>query len=429
MPTTSTDGHRTEATCVVVGGGPAGMMLGLLLARAGIAVTVLEKHGDFLRDFRGDTVHPSTLTLLDELGLGERFAELPQRRVDAARVLVDQGMARIGDLRRIPGRHGHIALVPQWDFLNLVKDAAQEEPTFELRMRTEVVGVIRAGGRVRGVRYRDESGEGELRADLVVACDGRSSTVRDSVGLRPREFGVPMDVLWFRLSRRESDQAGLLARFRPGEGLVLIDRGEYSQCGYLIPKGTEARLRAGGIEKFQTRIARLVPTLADRVTEIASFDDVSALLVRLDRLRRWHVPGLLCIGDAAHAMSPVGGVGINLAVQDAVATARIIEPGLSRSTLNSRDLARVSRRRRIPAVIIQAAQRLVHRALFRRIDLENTAPVEPRSGRLPLPLRVLNRIPILQAIPATLVGIGPLPEHAPPFARRPPSRSGRPTPD
>ncbi|ASO22361.1 2-polyprenyl-6-methoxyphenol hydroxylase-like FAD-dependent oxidoreductase [Actinoalloteichus hoggarensis] len=424
MPKTDDDRRDERTTCVVVGGGPAGLMLGLLLARAGVAVTVLEKHGDFLRDFRGDTVHPSTLTLLDELGLGERFAALPQRRVDGARVLLDQGVARVGDLRRVPGRYKHIALVPQWDFLDLIRDAAAEEPTFELRMRTEVVGVVQAGGRVRGVRYRDESGEGELRADLVVACDGRSSTVRRALGLRPREFGAPMDVLWFRLSRRDSDPEGLVARFRPGEGLILIDRGEYSQCGYLIPKGTDAALRERGVEDFRTRIARLLPILADRVAELSSFDDVSALRVRLDRLRRWHVPGLLCIGDAAHAMSPIGGVGINLAIQDAVAAARITVPGLLAGTLTSRDLARVGRRRIVPALLIQTAQRLVHRRLFRDLDLKSSPPVE-LGGRMPLPLRLIDRLPAVQAIPATLVGIGPLPEHAPAFARRPASSPDR----
>jgi 2-polyprenyl-6-methoxyphenol hydroxylase-like FAD-dependent oxidoreductase len=309
-----------RTTCCVVGGGPAGMMLGLLLARAGIAVTVLEKHGDFLRDFRGDTVHPSTLTLLDELGLGMDFAKIPHRLVERVQVQVGDDLVQVGDFRRIPGPHKHLAFVPQWDFLDLLADAGRAEPTFTLRMHTEATGLLTEGGTVVGVRYQSADGiSGELRADLTVACDGRRSVLRDAAGLRARSFGAPMDVWWFRLPRSEGDPEGGVARFGSGQGMVLIDRGDYFQSAYLIHKGSDAALRAEGIEAFRRRVATMIPWLADRVGAVRSFDDVALLDVRLDRLRRWSTDGLLCLGDAAHAMSPVGGVGINLAIQDAAA--------------------------------------------------------------------------------------------------------------
>ncbi|AOS65316.1 FAD-dependent oxidoreductase [Actinoalloteichus hymeniacidonis] len=428
MASKSTAPRTETTTCVVVGGGPAGMMLGLLLARAGIAVTVLEKHGDFLRDFRGDTVHPSTLTVLDELGLIDRFKTLPQRRVNTAKVVLDQGVGPIGDLNQIPGKYKYIALVPQWDFLDLLADVAAEEPGFDLRMNTEFVDVLREAGQVHGVRYRDATGEGEIRADLVVACDGRSSSVRKAVGLVPREFGVPIDVLWFRLPRTESDPTGVLGRFSIGEGIAMIDRGDYWQCGYLIPKGSEAELRASDIEDFRSRIGRLIPWLADRADEVSSFDDLATLVVRLNRLRRWHAPGVLCIGDAAHAMSPVGGVGINLAIQDAVATARLLAPALRLRKPTVRDLAKVRRRRVMPARIVQGIQRRIHRNMLP--SPSSKARAQRTDGRMPAPFRLMLRFPFLQAIPAYLVGIGPRPEHAPRFARRQPHRghAGDPAP-
>ena len=322
--------NSARTTCLVVGGGPAGMVLGLLLARAGVAVTVLEKHADFLRDFRGDTVHASTLTLLDELGLGARFAALPQRRLDRATVQLDAGTVRVGDLSRLPGRHRHIALVPQWDLLDLLADAAETEPTFTLRRNAEVTGLLREGGRVVGARFTDRTDGSvhEIRATLTVACDGRGSAVRAAAGLTPRAFGVPMDVWWFRLPRHADDPAGGVGRITTGQFMAMIDRGDYWQCGYLIRKGSDAMLRAEGIAGFRARLTALQPWLADRVGGLASFDDVKLLDVRLERLRRWYADGLLLIGDAAHAMSPVGGVGINLAVQDAVAAARILAPAL-----------------------------------------------------------------------------------------------------
>jgi 2-polyprenyl-6-methoxyphenol hydroxylase-like FAD-dependent oxidoreductase len=457
--------NSVRTTCLVVGGGPAGMVLGLLLARAGVAVTVLEKHPDFLRDFRGDTVHASTLTLLDELGLGARFAALPQRRIDRATVQLDSGTARIGDLGRLPGRHKHIALVPQWDLLDLLADAAAEEPTFTLRRNAEVTGLVREGDRVVGARFTDRTDGSvhEIRATLTVACDGRGSAVRAAARFAPRAFGVPMDVWWFRLPRLAGDPAGGVGRFSTGEFMVMIDRGDYWQCAYLIRKGSDAVLRAEGIDGFRARLTALQPWIADRVGELATFDDVKLLDVRLDRLRRWYADGLLLIGDAAHAMSPVGGVGINLAVQDAVAAARLLAPALRAGPVPVSLLRRVQLRRWWPTALIQAGQRLAHRRILKpvlaaepagggaaasglqqgghaAIPLEQGHPAaigapasaapprpvgindsggEAPTSSLPLPLRLLRRFPALQGIPARVIAIGPLPEHAPDWARRP----------
>ena len=411
------------------------MVLGLLMARAGVEVTVLERHADFLRDFRGDTVHASTLTLLDELGLGERFAAIPQRRIQRVQVQLDSGTAQIMDLSRLPGAHQHIALVPQWDFLNLLAEVGAGEPTFTLRFNAEVTGLLRERGRIAGVRYRDRTDgtEHQLRARLTVACDGRGSTVRAAAGLVPRSFGVPIDVWWFRLLRRAGDPEGGVGRVSTGQLAAMIDRGEYWQCVYLIAKGADTALRAAGIEAFRDRIAELIPWMADRVAALASFDEVKLLDVRLDRLRRWDADGLLLIGDAAHAMSPVGGVGINLAVADAVATARLLAPALRGSgTVPRARLRRVQRRRWWPTALIQGGQRLAHRALFGRRGAlpDATGLPRPTNGTsttsvnaLPLPLRLLARFPALQGIPARLFAIGPLPEHAPAWARRPPGSS------
>jgi 2-polyprenyl-6-methoxyphenol hydroxylase-like FAD-dependent oxidoreductase len=443
--------NNEGTTCLVVGGGPAGMVLGLLLARAGIRVTVLEKHADFLRDFRGDTVHASTLTLLDELGLGERFAALPQRRFDRARLQLDQGTVQVGDMRRLPGPHRQIALVPQWDLLDLLADAAAEEPTFTLRRNAEVTDLLREGNRVVGVRFTDrtDGSEHELRATLTVACDGRGSAVRAAAGLRPRGFGVPMDVWWFRLPRLADDPTGLVGRFSAGQIMVMIDRGDYAQCGYIIRKGTDAALRAEGIEAFRRRLTALVPWVADRVDTLTSFDDIKLLDVRLERLRRWCADGLLLIGDAAHAMSPVGGVGINLAVQDAVAAARILAPALQTDEpvpVSVSVLRKVQLRRWWPTALVQGAQRLAHRQILGRAladsgagaqgaaaDVSGAMPVGPADGAvvagpfaeaptasLPVAMRLLRRFPVLQGIPARAIAIGPLPEHAPEWARRSP---------
>jgi 2-polyprenyl-6-methoxyphenol hydroxylase-like FAD-dependent oxidoreductase len=409
-----------RTTCVVIGGGPAGMVLALLLARAGIEVTVLEKHADFLRDFRGDTVHPSTLQLLDELGLAERFAELPYSRLDEVVFPIDaERSVVVADFRRLHVRYPYIAMVPQWDLLNLLADAAQEEPTFSLRMRTEMTGLIREAGRVRGVRYRTQDGtSGEIRADLTVACDGRWSTAREQAGLRPKEFPVPIDAWWFRLPRRPEDRpAALTPRAGPGRFAVIIPRNDYLQIAYLAPKGTDPQLRARGVERFRQDLVELMPELADRVDALASMDEVKHLDVRLNRLHRWHEDGLLCIGDAAHAMSPIGGVGINLAVQDAVAAATLLTGPLRQGTVGPADLAAVRARRLLPTVLVQALQRFMHHNLA-------TPILEGRRGGLPRPvLALLRRVPQMSFVPAYLIGIGLRPEHAPEAARRAAQRS------
>ncbi|MGH3797911.1 MAG: FAD-dependent oxidoreductase [Pseudonocardiaceae bacterium] len=413
-----------RTTCCVVGGGPAGMMLGLLLARAGVAVTVLEKHGDFLRDFRGDTVHPSTLTLLDELGLGKEFERIPHRLVDRAQVQVGNELIQIGDFSRIPGPHKHLAFVPQWDFLDLLADAARTEPTFTLRMSTEATGLLIEGAAVAGVRYRTAEGStGELWADLTVACDGRRSLLRDAAGMRARAFGVPMDVWWFRLPRNPGDPVGAVARFDAGQGMVLLDRGEYFQCAYLIRKGSDAALRAEGIDAFRRRVGAMIPWLADRTAAVRDWAEVALLDVRLDRLRRWSTNGLLCVGDAAHAMSPVGGVGINLAVQDAVAAARLLAEPLLQGRTTRRSLDRVQLRRWAPATLTQTVQRAIHARVLGPVLTGGIELIGAGAGRPPLPIRLLERFPLLQAVLATAVGIGLVPEHAPRFARRSPSRT------
>ncbi|WP_077088699.1 FAD-dependent oxidoreductase [Mycobacterium rhizamassiliense] len=398
-------------TCLIAGGGPAGVVLGLLLARAGVRVTVMEKHADFLRDFRGDTVHASTLRLLDEVGLGPRFAALPHRLVDTLHMEM-QGQPLDLDLSRLPGAHQHIALVPQWDFLELVASAAAAEPGFQLLRSTEVTGLVRDGNRVVGVTYRDPSGETkQMRALLTVACDGRGSTVRSALGVAPRSFGAPMDVWWFRLPRHPDDPGGLAGTFRSGHGVILIDRGDYYQIAYIIPKGADAEIRSQGIEALHGVLVEMAPWLADRVGTLSSFDDVKLLDVQLNRLRRWYSDGVLCIGDAAHAMSPVGGVGINLAVADAVATARMLAGPLLAGRVSTRQLARVQARRWIPTAIIQTMQRAIHAQVVAGV----VAGGDPNAPRA---IRVVSRSLTLRRFIAYLVAIGPLSEHAPAFARR-----------
>lgn len=399
-----------STTCVIVGGGPAGMVLGLLLARAGVEVTVLEKHADFLRDFRGDTVHPSTLTLLDELGLWERFAQLPKSKLERSVLTVDGRDVTAIDFTRLRLPHPYVAMVPQWDLLNLLAEAAEAEPTFTLRLRHEVVGVLRSGSRVVGVRYRGPDGEGELRADLTVACDGRGSLVREQAGLRTREWPVPFDVWWFRLNREVDGQYTLVPRFAPGRLMIMIPREGYFQIAYLIPKGSDARLRARGLQAFRDEVAAMVPEVD--VSQLESWDDVKFLDARLNRLRRWHTDGLVCIGDAAHAMSPAGGVGINLAVQDAVGAATLLADPLLRRRVSERDLAAVQRRRLPPTVFTQGLQRLLHRRLM--APILNGGSADPSAALL----NVVRRLPWLSAVPAYIMGVGVRPEHAPPFARR-----------
>ena len=406
-----------RTTCVVVGGGPAGMVLGLLLARGGVDVTVLEKHGDFLRDFRGDTVHPSTLQLLDELGLGERFAELPQSRLTEISFPKDGGGQMVfADLTRLAVGHPYIAMVPQWDLLDLLASAGAEEPNFSLLMNAEVTGLIRQNGAVAGVRYRDRRGgedDIELRADLTVAADGRGSTVRTAAGLEPVEVRVPFDAWWLRVPRRPEDTiVSLQPNSVPGQFAVAIPREGYYQIAYLGAKGRDPEFRAAGIAAFRERLAACLPQFADRVDELKSMDDVKHLDVRLNRLRRWHSAGLLCIGDAAHAMSPMGGVGINLAVQDAVAAATLLAEPLQRRELRTRDLARVRRRRWLPTFLVQWMQRLMHRAVINPV-LEHRRVGPPDSM-----IKLMERVPQASFVPAYLIGVGVRPEHAPAFARR-----------
>ena len=398
-------------TCAVVGGGPAGLFLGLLSARAGVEVTVFEKHADFLRDFRGDTVHPVTLRLLDELGLFNRFDSLPHSVVEKGQFDVDGHLYTLVDFRRLRQPHPYVAMVPQWDLLDLIAETAQNEPTFTLRMRSEVTGLMRAGNAVTGVRYRGPDGPGELRADLTVGCDGRTSVVRRDAALPIREYPVPFDVWWFRVPRDQNAQYSLIPRTRPGRALVMIPRENYFQIAYLIPKGSDADLRARGLESFHRELAELIPeSSSDAIT---SWDDVKVLDVRLDRLRRWHANGVLCIGDAAHAMSPVGGVGINLAIADAVAAAGLLAQPLRTHRLTTKQLAAVRRRRLLPTAATQALQRILHRVLLASV-LQGHQAAKPPAALLNL----LERVPQLTAVPAYIIGVGLLPQHAPDFARR-----------
>ncbi|WP_432483408.1 FAD-dependent oxidoreductase [Kineococcus esterisolvens] len=404
-------GSAEEVACVVAGGGPAGVVLGLLLARAGVRVLVLEKHADFLRDFRGDTVHPSTLRLLDELGLAGEFLRLPHARVDRVSVTTDGGTFGVADFSRLPGGFPFLALVPQWDFLDLLAARARQLPGFELRTGAQVVGLLHRGGRVSGVRYRSaaDGAEREVRAALTVAADGRGSVLREAAGLPLRVFGAGIDVLWFRLPKPAAaalPPAG--ARVSAGRFVLALDRGDYLQCAFVVPSGGLDAVRARGLPAFRADLARLLPQLAGVVQELAGFEDVHVLHVRIDRLRRWYRDGLLVIGDAAHAMSPVGGVGVNLAVQDAVAAARLLAGPLRRGVPSPRELARVQRRRWLPVALTQVVQRAAHRRVL-LASLERDAPVG--APRL---LRLLQRFPVLQVLPAVAIGRGVLTEHPPP---------------
>ncbi len=403
-----------KTTCIVVGGGPAGMVAALLLARGGVEVTVLEKHADFLRDFRGDTVHPSTLRLLDELGLFEQFDALPHTKLEGWGIdLPDGRKAPVIDFTLLRLPHRYIAMVPQWDLLDLLAEAGRQEPTFTLRMSHDVTGLLYESGRVVGVRYDSPDGPGELRADLTIACDGRWSLCRREGGLVPREYPVDADIWWFRLPPADGVGDTLLPRFKDGLFLGVIPRRGYLQTGYFLHKGADAQLRARGIEALRQDIATAIPELSEAVNGLESMDDVKLLEIRLNRLRRWYTNGLLCIGDAAHAMSPAGGVGINLAVQDAVAAARLLAAPLRDHRVTAKDLAAVQRRREFPTAVIQTLQRFLHAMMARAID----------SGKTPAPnklMRVLARFPQLSAIPAYLMGVGVRPEHAPEFARRAP---------
>lgn len=395
-----------QTRCCIVGGGPAGMMLGFLLARAGVEVVVLEKHGDFLRDFRGDTVHPSTLTVMHELGLLDDFLKLPHHRITQFAGYFGDTRVQIADLTHLPVPAPFVAMMPQWDFLDFLANRGRQYPGFTLRMKAEAQGLIEERGKVVGVRATIDGKAEDIRADLVVGADGRHSTVRDAIGFKVETLGAPMDVLWFRLSHKPGDAGEVMGRFDAGSILVMLDRGDYWQCAYVIPKGSAEKVRAEGIEKVRATIGRLVPAFGDRLGELATMDDLKLLTVGVDRLEKWWRPGVLCIGDAAHTMSPIGGVGINLAIQDAVAAANILATPLREGRLTDANLAAVESRRLFPARATQAAQ----------VFLQNriVAPSLAAGGgkiEVPLVVRLMQWFPILRRLPARLVGMGVRPEH------------------
>lgn len=386
--------------CCIVGGGPAGMMLGLLLARAGVEVAVLEKHANFFRDFRGDTIHPSTLELMHELGLLDDFLRLPHQQMVSIQVCVNGETISVADFSHLPTHCKFVAFMPQWDFLNFVAERARRYPNFRLFMASEVTELVRENGRIAGVRAKTPDGEFEVRAELVVAADGRFSTVRECAGLTLVERGVPIDVLWLRVPRDAGDPAPALGHFRNGKMMVMINRGEYWQCGVIISKGGFGDIQRWGLAAFRDYVASIAPFLQGRLDGLAHWDDVKLLTVQINRLRRWFQPGLLCIGDSAHAMSPAGGVGVNLAIQDAVAAANVLAEKLLLGTVTPADLEKVQRRREWPVRATQAVQSFIHRKM-----------IGGPAAALPLPVRLLRTCPPLRRLPARMIGLGLRPEH------------------
>jgi len=381
------------------------MMLGYLLARSGIDVIVLEKHADFLRDFRGDTIHPSTLELMYELGLLEEFLKRPHQKTREIRGQVGDQSVALGDFTHLPTHCKFLAFMPQWDFLNFMAEQGKRYPEFHLRMQAEAIDLIEDSGTIVGVRATTRDGPLEIRSRLTVGADGRRSIVRERAGFEVIDLGAPMDVLWMRVSRHPSDPGQTLGRAAAGKIFIMVDRDEYWQCGYVIPKGAAEETRQRGIEKFRQEIASLAPFLHDRIGELRDWNDVSLLTVKVDRLKKWFRPGLLCIGDSAHAMSPVGGVGINLAIQDAVAAANILAAKLITGNISESDLESVERRREFPTRATQKLQVAVQNRVIRRI-LGTSNPL-----KLPLLLRLLRDFPVLRRLPARVIGIGFRPEH------------------
>jgi 2-polyprenyl-6-methoxyphenol hydroxylase-like FAD-dependent oxidoreductase len=395
----------TTRACIV-GGGPCGMMLGVLLARAGIDVVVLEKYKDFFRDFRGDTIHPSTLQLLYELGWLDDFLKLPHNQLSQISACVAGQTMRIGDLSHLPTRCKFIAFMPQWDFLNFLAERGNRYPTFHLLMETEGTDLIEKDGAVCGVRARGKDGDVTIHAELVAGTDGRHSTIRQRAKFEVENLGAPMDVLWMRISKRPGDPVRPLGTLVNGRLLVMLDRGDYWQCAYIIPKGSFEKLKAAGLAAFHDDVAAVVPELADRVKELDDWSKISLLVVRVDRLKLWHKPGVLCIGDAAHAMSPIGGVGINLAIQDAVAAANILAPAFESGRPSDRDLARVQARRTFPMKVTQGMQLFIQ---DHAIDPILKGEIELKHP--PLIMRLVDDHPRLRRLPARLIGMGARPEH------------------
>jgi 2-polyprenyl-6-methoxyphenol hydroxylase-like FAD-dependent oxidoreductase len=396
--------NTLSTRCAIAGGGPAGMMLGYLLARTGIEVVVLEKHADFLRDFRGDTIHPSTFELMHELGLLDEFLKLPHQEFSRLGGVFNGHQAQIADFSRLSTRCKFIGFMPQWHFLNFLAIEAKRFSAFTLRMEAEVIDLIEKQDRIGGVRAKTADGDLEVQADLVVGCDGRASVIRDRAGFIVNDIGAPIDVLWMHISRRENDPEQLFGFFRHGKLLVLINRHEYYQAGFVIPKGGIEEMKRQGLDGLHNEIIDLAPFLKDRIAELNDWSKIKLLTVQINRLRKWAPEGLLCIGDAAHAMSPAGGVGINLAVQDAVATANLLGPKLKAAQISLADLEQVQDRREWPTRVIQAMQAFVHRHVV--------TGRESRSGdSLPLIVRLLQWFPALQTLPARFIGMGPRPEH------------------
>ncbi|MGB8282653.1 MAG: FAD-dependent oxidoreductase [Pseudolabrys sp.] len=392
-----------KTTCCIAGGGPAGMMLGFLLARAGVSVIVIEKHADFLRDFRGDTVHPSTLEMIYELGLLDEFLKLPHSVVKQISLQIGKDRVIVGHFEHLPVHCKFIALMPQWDFLNFIADRGRRYQTFDLRMQTEAIDLIEENGRVAGVRAKSPEGELEIRAELIVGCDSRHSTIRTKAGLKSDDYGAPMDVMWFRLSHRPGDSEETVGHIESGRMMVMLNRNDYWQCAYVIPKGTAEEVRSAGLAKFRQVIADMSPFVRDRLGEIESWDQVKLLTVAVDRLRRWFRPGLLCIGDAAHAMSPIGGVGINLAVQDAVAAANILAQPLRHGTMTIETLESVQRRREFPTRFTQRLQLVLQNNII-------GPALEGRRPEAPFFMKMLQW-PLLRRIPGRLLALGIRPEH------------------
>ena len=395
-----------KVRCCIVGGGPAGMMLGYLLGRAGIDVVVLEKHADFFRDFRGDTVHPSTLQVMDELGLSEGFLKLPHQRLQKMDGMFGGTSVRIADLGRLNVKFPFIAFMPQWDFLNFLRESGQKFASLKVMMSTEATDLIEDGDRIAGVRAKTPEGVIDIAADLTVACDGRHSLVRERAGLAVEEIGAPMDVLWFRAGKRANETEKVFARVDPGSMMVTFDRGDYWQCAYVIAKGQYDAVKARGLPALLDNVARMAPILKSGLGEVKSWDDVKLLTVAINRLKRWTRPGLLCIGDAAHAMSPIGGVGVNLAVQDAVATANLLAAKLVNGCPPEDELDAVRRRREFPVRMTQAMQVVAQNNIV-------SAALKPGGEPLQVPLivRLITAVPWLQGITARFVGLGVRPEH------------------